>query len=156
VQAFDPWLPDSHIRKAGVEPATLPELLEKSDVIFVLAISTPENKGMLTRSLLERVKPGAVFVLISRSHLVDFDALVDLVEAGRFRLAADVFPVEPVEPDNPVRKLQHAVLTPHIAGSVREDTWGIGAGVVDDIEAISRGIPPKAMQAATFELIDKL
>jgi phosphoglycerate dehydrogenase-like enzyme len=46
-------------------------------VIFVLAAPSVENRALLSRERLERIQPGAVPVLVSRAHVVDFDALTD-------------------------------------------------------------------------------
>jgi phosphoglycerate dehydrogenase-like enzyme len=122
-------------------------------VIFVLAVPSVENKALLSRSLLERIQPGAVLVLISRAHVVDFEALTELVLAGRFKAAIDVFPVEPLPMDHPIRQAPGAVLSAHRAGAVEEGLWEIGQMVVDDLEAIVRGLPPQRLQAAQPELI---
>jgi hypothetical protein len=103
--------------------------------------------------LLERIAPGAVFVLISRAHVVDFDALTDLVLARRFKAAIDVFPTEPLPIDHPIRRAEHAVLSAHRAGSVREGLWELGEMVVDDLEAIAAGLPPQRLQVAQPELV---
>ena len=107
---------------------------------------------MLSRNLLERISPGGVFVLVSRAHVVDFDALTELVLAGRFKAAIDVFPSEPLEAHHPIRRAPGAVLSAHRAGSVREGLWEIGTMVVDDLEAILRGYPPQRLQEARHEL----
>jgi phosphoglycerate dehydrogenase-like enzyme len=93
-----------------------------------------------------------VLVLVSRAHVVDFDALTELVLAGRFRAAIDVFPSEPLPVDHPIRMAHGAVLSPHRAGLVQEALWEIGARVVDDLEALVRGLPPRRLQAAEAEL----
>jgi len=151
--AFDPWLTDSYLRGQGVEPVPLEQLLSVSRVIFVLAAPTVENRALLSRELLERIAPGAVVVLINRAHVVDFDALTELVRAGRFKAVIDVFPTEPLAEDHPIRQVEGAVLSAHRAGSVKEGLWEIGTMVVDDLEAIARGLPPQRLQAAQPELI---
>ena len=108
---------------------------------------------MISRPLLERIRPCAVFVLISRAHVVDFDALTELVLAGRFRAAIDVFPQEPLAPDHPIRRASGAVLSAHRAGSVQEGLWTIGEMVVDDLEAIVQGLPPRRLQLAEPETV---
>lgn len=150
--AYDPWLTDAYLREEGVEPAGLPRLLESSRVIFVLATPTTENRALLSRELLERVAPGSVVVLVSRAHVVDFDALTELVLAGRFRAAIDVFPTEPLDPEHPIRRALGAVLSPHRAGLVQEALWELGRYVVDDLEAMIQGLPPRRMQLAEPEL----
>ena len=98
------------------------------------------------------MRPDAVLVLVSRAHVVDFEALTELVLAGRFRAAIDVYPVEPLDPDHPIRTAPGAVLSPHRAGLVQEALWEIGRRVVDDLEALVNGLPPRRMQVGEPEL----
>jgi phosphoglycerate dehydrogenase-like enzyme len=153
VSAYDPWLGPGYLRSQGVHPATLDEVVATSQVLFVLAAPSDENEAMLSRMLLERIPTGAVLVLISRAHVVDFDALTDLVLAGRFKAAIDVFPTEPLPADHPIRHAEGAVLSAHRAGSTREGMWDVGEMVVDDLEAIVRGMPPRRLQAAQPETV---
>ena len=153
--AYDPWLTDVYLREERVEPVALERLLATSQVIFVLATPTTENQAMLSRDLLELIRPGSLLVLVSRAHVVDFDALTELVLAGRFRAAIDVFPQEPLEPDHPIRDAPGAVLSPHRAGLVAEALLEIGRRVVDDLEALVRGLPPRRLQAAEPELAQR-
>lgn len=151
--AYDPWLSQGYLRSQGVEPVDLDQLLTSSQVIFVLAVPTTQNRSILTRSVLERIQPGAVLVLISRAHIVDFDALTDLVAAGRFKAAIDVFPLEPLPVNHPIRHLPGVVLSAHRAGSVAEGLLEIGRMVVDDLEALVENLPPQRLQIAQPELI---
>jgi phosphoglycerate dehydrogenase-like enzyme len=152
ISVYDPWLGPGYLKSMGVHPLALEPLVETSQVIFVLAPPTTENGALLSRAMLERIQPAAVLVLISRAFVVDFDALTELVLAGRFKAAIDVFPNEPLAPDHPIRQAPGAVLSAHRAGSVKEGLWLIGAMVVDDLEAIVRGLPPQRLQVATPEL----
>jgi phosphoglycerate dehydrogenase-like enzyme len=150
--AYDPWLNDAYLRDERVEPSSLQDLLQTSRVIFVLATPTTENRALLSRELLELLKPDAVLVLVSRAHVVDFEALTELVVEGRFRAAIDVFPSEPLAPEHPIRTAPGVVLSPHRAGLVQEALWEIGRRVVDDLEAIVGGLPPRRLQVAEPEL----
>ena len=156
ILGFDPWVDPEALRGRGIEPVDLGTLVETADVIYVLAAPTAANRAMLNRSLLERIRPEAVLVLISRAHLVDFAALTDLVLEGRFRTAIDVFPEEPVPLDHPIRRAENAVLSAHRAGALPDALRTIGRLVVQDLEAILRGAPPPAMQYATPELIARM
>jgi phosphoglycerate dehydrogenase-like enzyme len=156
ISAYDPWLSDGYLRSRGVQPVTLRQLLVSSRVIFVTAAPSSENSALLSRDLLSLVRPGSVLVLISRAHVVDFDALTELVLEGRFKAAIDVFPTEPLEPDHAIRRAPGAVLSAHRAGSVQEGLWDLGEMVVDDLEAIARGLPPQRLQRAAPELIGRL
>ena len=93
-----------------------------------------------------------MFVLVSRAAVVDFAALVELADAGAFRAATDVFPVEPVAKDDPVRR-SALLLSPHRAGGIPEAMRAIGELVVDDLELILRGLPPVRLQAARPETV---
>jgi phosphoglycerate dehydrogenase-like enzyme len=155
VSVYDPWLSAGYLRSQDVEPMSIEQLLATSQVIFVLATPSSENQALLSRALLEQIQIGAVLVLISRAHVVDFDALTDLVLAGRFKAAIDVFPNEPLAHDHPIRQAPGAVLSAHRAGSVREGLWEIGRMVVDDLEAITSGLPPLRLQIAQPELIGR-
>jgi phosphoglycerate dehydrogenase-like enzyme len=156
ILAYDPWLPASYLQAQGVTPVSLEALLAGSKVVFVLAIPSLENKAMLDRAHLSLIQPGAVLVLISRSHVVDFDALTELLYEGRFKAAIDVFPQEPLPRDHPIRNAPNVVLAGHRAGSVRKDLRLIGHMVVDDIEAMLAGLPPWAMQVAQPEIVFRL
>ena len=151
----DPWLPDTSIRELGGEPATLEAALSQARVIFALAGVTEENRGMLDRSRLELIRPGAVFLLMSRAGLVDFDALTDLVAAGRFRAATDVFPVEPAPADLRARSVDGMLLSAHRAGGMPSVLAAIGEMVVDDLALILRGLPPQRLQPARPETVTR-
>ena len=152
LSAYDPWLGERYLRHQGVTPLALEELMATSQFIFVLAVPSSENRALLDRALLERIRPDAVLLLISRAHLVDFDALTELLQAGRFRAAIDVFPQEPLDPEHPIRKAPNVILSAHRAGSVKEAYYEIGEMVLDDLEAIANGVPPQRLQRAEPEL----
>lgn len=150
----DPWLPDSYIGDQHAEPCTLETLLRESRVIFVLAGVTIENQGFLDRAKLALIRSDAVFVLASRAAVVDFDALIDLVDAGAFRAGSDVFPVEPVAKDDRVRN-SRLVLSSHRFGGMPEIFAAMGEMVVDDLSLILRGLPPVRLQRAQRETAAK-
>jgi phosphoglycerate dehydrogenase-like enzyme len=153
IQAYDPWLTDAYLRTQGVTPVDLDTLLSTSRFIFVLAVPAVSNRAMLSREKLGLIRPDAVLLLLSRAHVVDFDALTELLAAGRFRAGIDVFPEEPLPKDHPIRTLKHAVLSSHRAGAIGEALLDIGRIVADDLEAICRGLPPHQMQFAQPEFI---
>jgi len=153
IQVHDPWLTDTYLRGQGVEPVDLDVLLSGSRVIFVLATPTSSNRALLTGDRLDLISGDAVLVLLSRAHVVDFDALTDRLLAGRFRAAIDVFPEEPIGHDHPIRRAQHAVLSSHRAGAMGEALHSVGRLVADDLEALCSGRVPQMMQAAQPEII---
>jgi len=156
ISAYDPWLGEGYLRSRGVTPIGLEDLLRESQFIFVLAAPSSENKALLGRELLELIRPDAVLLLISRAHVVDFDALTDLLAQGRFRAGIDVFPEEPMPQEHPIRGIDSAVLSAHRAGSLRDGMWDLGTLVVDDLEMLARGLPPRRLLAAARELVARL
>lgn len=153
IQVYDPWLTPAYLRTEGVTPVELDALLASSRIIFVLAVPAASNRALLNREKLSLIRRDAVFVLLSRAHVVDFDALTEMVAAGRFRAGIDVFPEEPLPKDHPLRRTQHAVLSSHRAGAMHEALQNIGRLVTDDLEAICSGLAPQRMQNAQPEFI---
>lgn len=152
ISVYDPWLSDGYLRRQGVTPMPLAELLASSRFIFVMAVPSAENRAMISRELLELIPRNAVFVLASRAHVVDFDALTEMALAGRFKVATDVFPIEPLGADHAIRRAEGALLSAHRAGSVDEAMTELGEMVVDDLESVLRGLPPRRLQMAEPEL----
>lgn len=153
VSAYDPWVSDTALRRQGVTPVDLPTLLRESRFVFVLAAPTVENRALLSREMLELLAPDSILILVSRAHVVDFDALTDLLVAGRFKAAVDVFPREPLDLNHPLRSCENVLLSAHRAGSVKEGLWEIGEMVLEDLELLSRGLPPQRCARAEPELI---
>ena len=116
---------------------------------------TGDNQGSLDRQHLERIRPDAIFLLLSRAGLVDFDAFVDLVAEGRFRAATDVFPIEPAPADLRARSVDGLLLSAHRAGGLPEVLAEIGEMVVDDLTLIRAGLPPQRLQAARPETVGR-
>lgn len=153
ILAHDPWLPDSMIRQSGAEPVSLDYLMRRSKVVYVLAIPASSNYNLIDRPMLDLLQDNATFVLLSRAHLVDMEALAEALKDGRFRAAIDVFEPEPCPPDHPIRSVPKTILSAHRAGSMMADLPLIGRYVVDDVEAMANGLPPYRMQLAQPEII---
>jgi phosphoglycerate dehydrogenase-like enzyme len=151
----DPWLPDSLVRELGGEPASLEGALSEARVIFALSGVTEENRGLLNRARLETIRSDAIFLLLSRAGLVDFDALLYLIAAGRFRAATDVFPEEPVPADARARQVAGLLLSSHRAGALPATLAAIGEMVVDDLGLILQGLPPQRLQPARAETVSR-
>ncbi len=155
IRVFDPWLPDSVLREQGLEPGTLAEVLAASTVVFVLATVTAESEHLLGAAELDLLRPGARLVLVSRAAVVDFDALLSRLAAGRFLAAVDVWPDEPMPRDSPFRDLDNLVFSGHRAGGIPAAFTRIGELVVDDLRQIAAGLPPVRMQVAARELVTR-
>ena len=154
--ASDPWLDAADLSRRGVQAASLEEIFSSCDFIFVLAVPSPDNYQLVSRELMEILQPSQTLAVISRAHLVDFEAMTDLVLDGRFRVAIDVFPEEPFDPDHRIRQARHAVFSAHRAGAIPEALLEIGRMVVDDLEQLLTGGTRLRMQYATEAMVAHL
>jgi phosphoglycerate dehydrogenase-like enzyme len=102
----------------------------------------------LDRAKLARIRPDACVVLASRAEVTEFHAFVELAEAGRFRAAIDVFPVEPVPADDLVRHTRNILLSSHLAGGTRDSYRRISELLLDEIPHILKGLPARRLQHA--------
>jgi phosphoglycerate dehydrogenase-like enzyme len=153
VRAYDPWLPDEFLRRNGVEPATLDELLRTSRVVFVFAGVSTENQGFIGEREFTLMEPGSAFLLMSRAAVVDFPAMLGQAASGRLKIATDVFPQEPVAADDPLRCNEHVLLSAHRAGAMVQALYDIGRQTVADAEMILRGLPPVLCRRAQRETV---
>ncbi|MBI1217339.1 MAG: hydroxyacid dehydrogenase [Rhodobacteraceae bacterium] len=156
LRAFDPWLPPSLLAEAGVVPADLDTVLGQSDVVFVTAAVTSENRGFLNADAFSRMRPGAAFILLSRADVVDFDALMAAVAAGHITAASDVFPQEPLAPDHPVRALKGFLRSAHRAGALDVAFKQMGDMVLEDMALMDRGLPPMRCKRAERETVARM
>ncbi|MCV7177759.1 2-hydroxyacid dehydrogenase [Mycolicibacterium sphagni] len=93
----------------------LPDLLAESDIVSLHLPLTTATDKLINRTALAAMKPDAVLVNTSRGGIIDEPALVDALRDGRLAAAGlDVFATEPVEPDNPLLRLDNVVVTPHV------------------------------------------
>lgn len=148
IRAYDPWLPQAVANGYGVALMGLDDVLSASRVTYVAAVPTAENLHLMNAARLAKMPDGALLVLLSRAHLVDFSALVAEVGAGRLRAAADVFPTEPVAPDDLIRTLPGIILSPHRAAAVPGGRQLIGRMITADIAAMITGDPARQLQKA--------
>jgi glycerate dehydrogenase len=94
----------------------VPELFAESDVVTLHCNLTPENTGMVNKSLLSRMKPAAYLINTSRGPLVKDADLAAALQQGKLAGAAlDVVTTEPIPPDNPLLKAPNITITPHVA-----------------------------------------
>lgn len=113
---------------------SIDELLSSSDIVSLHVPATPETKKMIKARELNLMKPGAIFLNLSRGSVVDIPALRDAIFSGHLGGAGvDVFPEEPKGKDDrftsPLQNLDNVILTPHIGGSTLEAQENIGYDV---------------------------
>ena len=116
--AFDPYIEELTITSYGVEPVSLDELLQRSDIVSMHAPSTSEVHHLLTERHFRMMKPTALFINNGRGPTVDEAALIKALREGWIAGAGlDVTEIEPPEPDNPLLEMENVILTPHVASA---------------------------------------
>jgi D-3-phosphoglycerate dehydrogenase len=137
---------------------TLDELLEAVDIVTLHVDGRPGNSDLFGREEFFKMRPGSLFLNLSRGFVVDHVALRECILSGHLAGAAvDVFPTEPrargEEFVSDLRGLPNVILTPHIGGSTEEAQQDIGhfvAGklrdfVSDGTTTLSVNLPPVAL-----------
>lgn len=153
IKAFDPWLRASGANPENITLCELDELVTTSRCIIIAATPTDENYQLLSKSLIEKIPDGALVIVISRAHLVDFNALVEAAHRGQIRLASDVFPHEPIARRDAIRLTENVTWSPHRAAAVDGGRHPIGDMVVHDVSNIIDGVAHRRLQPATPETV---
>jgi phosphoglycerate dehydrogenase-like enzyme len=121
-----------------------------------MATITTDNAGMIDARALGLMQPGAMLLLMSRAAAADFAALAAAAAAGRIRVATDVFPVEPLPRDDPIRQAPNMLFSPHRAGALPLALREIGTRVLEDMDLIARHLPPVACRRAEPETVARM
>src|SRR5437879_9701574 len=119
VIAYDPYLSASRARGLQVELVDeLDDLLTSADFISLHTPLTAETRHILNAARLQKAKRGVRIINCARGGLIDELALAKALHDGHVAGAAlDVFEIEPLPPDSPLRSAQNLVLTPHLGAS---------------------------------------
>ena len=136
------------VRFTGLDP-----LLATSDVVLVLSSLHKGSRNLLDGVRLAAMKPGSILVNTARGGIVDEDALVQALSSGRIAKAMlDVFAVEPLPMDSPLRTLENVVLTPHAIGHTMEMGVAIPAlGIRNVLGLLAGNMPASCVNLAGLE-----
>jgi D-3-phosphoglycerate dehydrogenase len=127
----------------GAELVDRDEVFRQADVVSVHVRNTPEARGLVGARELALMKPSALLINTARAAIVDQEALVEALRAGRIAGAGlDVFLEEPLSPaSNPYTEFDNVVLTPHIGAVTAEANARARKMPVDNILAFFAGTP---------------
>ena len=128
VVGWSPNLTPERAEAAGVAFAlSKEELLRTSDVVSLHMVLSASTRHIIKREDLDLLKPTAFLINTSRGPLVDEDALIEALQEGKFAGAGlDVYDVEPLPLEHPIRKLKNVILTPHSA-YITDDNYKVCA-----------------------------
>jgi glyoxylate reductase len=128
----------------GVRYAAFDELLAKSDYVMLTCPLTAETKGLIDARALAKMKPTATLVNIARGPVVDTQALLEALEAGRIAAAAlDVTDPEPLPRGHRLLELPNVVIVPHLGSATIETRRRMAEISVENLLAGLQGRPLK-------------
>jgi D-3-phosphoglycerate dehydrogenase len=129
----------------------LSELLATSDV---LSLHARGSKALVGEYELRALRPGSYVINTARATILDYPALVGALRDGHLAGAAlDVFPDEPLTPDDPLLSLDNVLLTPHIAGASSNVIDHYSRTIADALRVLQRGGDTSAVAIANREVL---
>jgi D-3-phosphoglycerate dehydrogenase len=148
VIAHDPFVAE---HPAGVRLVELDELLAGSDV---LSLHARGSTTLVGANELRALRPRSYVINTARATILDYPALVRALQDGHLAGAAlDVFPDEPLTPDDPLLALDNVLLTPHIAGASSNVIDHYSRTIVDALRVLQHGGDPSTLAVANREVL---
>ncbi len=133
-------------KQAGVEHVGRDDLFRRADFLSIHVQLSERTRGLIGASELGLMKPSAYLINTSRGPIVDEAALIAALREKRIAGAGlDVFDIEPLPVEHPLRKLDNVVLTPHLGYVTEQNYRAFFAGMVDDIRAFLDGKPVRVL-----------
>jgi len=127
----------------GIARRDIDELMAESDIVALCCPLTPETRRIIDARRIGLMKPTAVLVNVSRGPVIDDDALIAALRAGRIGGAVlDVFSEQPLPAEHPYFSFDNVVVTPHLAGITDESMMRMGIGAAEEaLRVIAGGLP---------------
>jgi D-3-phosphoglycerate dehydrogenase len=133
-------------QEASVGYVSKDDLFRQSDFVTIHVVLSERSRGLVGAKELGLMKPSAYIVNTSRGPIIDEAAMLAVLQDKKIAGAGlDVFDIEPLPVDHPLRKLDNVVLTPHLGYVALQNYRAYFAGVVDDIRAFLDGKPVRVM-----------
>jgi D-3-phosphoglycerate dehydrogenase / 2-oxoglutarate reductase len=163
VIAFDPYVSPEQARKLGVTMLSLDEVLQQGDFITLhtsLTSGPNGTRGLISTREFGLLKPTARLINCARGGLIDEEALLEALNAGRLAgVALDVFSQEPIRDNETLKQLlanDRVIATPHLGASTEEAQVGVATDVAEQVVAVLRGGFPRAAINAPLILPETL
>ncbi|MBT4046454.1 MAG: D-2-hydroxyacid dehydrogenase family protein [Rhodospirillaceae bacterium] len=146
VIAWSENLTAERARECGAERVSKAELFSQADVVSIHLILSKRSRGLIGADDLALMKPDAYLVNTSRGPIVDENAMLEVLEAGRIGGAAlDVYDLEPLPTDHPLLRLENVIISPHMAYVTAENMTQFHVETVEDIAAWLKGEPIRVL-----------
>jgi phosphoglycerate dehydrogenase-like enzyme len=146
VIAWSQNLTEEKCRETGVGYVGKDDLFRQSDFITIHVVLSPRTRGLVGAKELGLMKASAYLINTSRGPIVDEAALLAALRDKKIAGAGlDVFDIEPLPLDHPLRKMDNVVITPHLGYVSEQNYRAYFAGVVDDISAFLDGKPVRVI-----------
>ena len=127
-----------------VRYVALDDALPQADYVVLSCPLDETTRGLISAQRLARTKPGARLVNVSRGAVVDEAALAAALATGQLAGAAlDVFTVQPLPADSPLRTLPNVLLSPHLAGITRESMRRMSQSAASQVLEMLEGRLPR-------------
>ncbi|SDI35332.1 D-2-hydroxyacid dehydrogenase [Propionivibrio dicarboxylicus] len=134
--------PNKALESATLRYGTLDELYAEADVISLHCPLFDNNKGMINKSAIAKMKPGVLILNTSRGPLINEADLAEALAAGKVAGAGvDVLSSEPPALTNPLLSAPNCIVTPHIAWATKEARSRLMDIATDNLAAFLKGAP---------------
>jgi D-3-phosphoglycerate dehydrogenase len=132
--------------EAGATYVSKDDLFRQSDFITIHVVLSPRSRGLVGAQEIGLMKPTAYIINTSRGPIIDEAALLAALRDKKIAGAGlDVFDIEPLPVDHPLRKMDNAVITPHLGYVSEQNYKNYFAGVAEDIRGFLDGKPVRVM-----------
>jgi len=143
ILAYDPYLDADFIAGFGARKASFEEVLTKADFISVHIPLNPSTRGIINKEAFALMKPDAVIVNTARGPVIDQQALIDTLAAGKLNgVGLDVYDTEPLALDSPLRQFDNVVLTDHTGYYSEESLVDLKTITAQNVAEVFAGRPP--------------
>jgi len=152
--AYDPMIPDEYAAQLNIELLPLHENFIRADFITLHSSLNESTRNLIAKDTLDLMKQGVIIVNCARGGIINETDLAEAITSGKVAaVALDVFEIEPVNPDNPLLKLEQVIATPHIAASTNEAQEKVAVQIAEQIVAWKQtGKLEGAVNASAVEL----
>ena len=128
----------------GIRYVDLETVLKNSDYVSLHCPLTPQTKHLINKETLALMKPTAFLINTSRGAVVDEEALIEALKAGKIAGAGlDVLAKEPLDPENPLLFMDNVLTAPHIGGATKEASSRSSLVCAEGIDDFLSGRRPK-------------